>query len=312
MTSPRLYNTITLGEPSGLSNPFGRTTRGVFDIPVKKAWMKKPKDKQKTQGKEKDLGYMRHILFEGFFNLNQFPKFTKPADKTKVFKCIKSIRLRFCSSPGDVHYKQMDEIIARFTDIEKFVFAGTSHIAKAPLDRLSSTCKKGVVVLEPRLGSYPPIDWTSRYIQSIVYVFLDSGRKYHDSGWLENLGSVLIDAASRQGSLKTITIVNSATMRFSGHTRMTLRDYIARGLRAKHDADQRFPVRKAQTSTMISHLQYPTFEYLSVREYLRDNDWAGEFTDEEVKPWLDEEEAERAAKQLEEQVLEGDMAEQGV
>jgi len=295
MTSPRLYTIITLGEPSGFSDPFGRATRGVFDIPVKKAWMKKPKDKQKTQGKEKDLGYMRHILFEGFFNLNQFPKFTKPADKTKVFKCVKSIRLRFCSSPGDVHYKQMDEIIARFTNIEKLVFAGTSHIAKAPLDRLSPTCKKGVVVLEPRLGSYPPIDWTSRSIQSIVFVFLDSGRKYHDSGWLENLGSVLIDAASKQGSLKTITIVNSAIMRFSGHTRMTLRDYIARGLRSKHDADQKFSNRKAQTSTTTNTLQYPTFEYLSMREYLRDYDWAGEFTDEEVKPWLDEEDAKRAA-----------------
>ena len=291
MTSPRLYDSITLGEPSGLSDPFGRATRGVFDIPVKKAWMRKSKDKQKTQGKEKDLGHMRHIFFEGFFNLNQFPKFTKPADKSKVFKCVKSIRLRFCSSPGDVNYKQMD-IIARFTNIEKIVFAGTSHIAKAPLDRLSPTCKKGVVVLEPHLGSYPPIDWTSRCIQSIVYVFLESGRNYHDSRWLENLGSVLIDAASKQSSLKTITIVNSANMRFSVHTRMTLRDYIARGLRAKHDADQKFPNRKAQTSTMTGPLQYPTFEYLSMREYLRDYDWAGEFTDEEVKPWLDEEEAE--------------------
>jgi len=260
--------------------------------------MKKPKDKQKTQGKEKDLGYMRHILFEGFFNLNQFPKFTKPADKTKVFKCVKSIRLRFCSSPGDVHYKQMDEIIARFTNIEKLVFTGMSHIAKAPLDRLSPTCKKGVVVIEPTFGSYPPIDWSSRFLQSIVYVVLDSGKFNHDSGLLKNLAWVLIDAASKQGSLKTITMVNSPSMRSPGRSEITLRDYIARGLRLRHDADQRVSNRKAQTSTTTNTLQYPTFEYLSMREYLRDYDWAGEVTDWELKPWLDEEEAERAAGRM--------------
>jgi hypothetical protein len=40
---------------------------------------------------------------------------------------------------------------------------------------------------------------------------------------------------------------------------------------------------------------YPTLHFLTMREYLRDYEWAGEFTDEEVRPWLEEEEAERIA-----------------
>jgi len=43
--------------------------------------------------------------------------------------------------------------------------------------------------------------------------------------------------------------------------------------------------------------------------YLRDYDWAGEFTDEEVKPWLDDEEAERVAGRMEEGAIEGNTAE---
>ena len=282
--SPRLYGTIIIREASGLSDPFGQATRGVFDIPVKKAWLKTSKAKQKTQGKEKDLEYMRHIFFEGFFNLNQFPRFTKPADKTKFFAGVKSIRLRFCSSPGNVHYRQMNEIIARFTNIEKVVLAGTSHITKAPFDCLSATCKKGVVVIDPYLGSYPPLELASDSLQSLVYVFLDTGTDCFDSGWVENLGFVLIEAASKQGSLKTITIVNAPILRTSGDREMTFRQHIARGLRAKYDTEQRISNRKPQTSTTPGQLQYPTFECLSMREYLRDHDWAGEFTDEEVKP----------------------------
>jgi hypothetical protein len=289
MTSPRLYTTITLGEPSGLSDPFGRATRGVFDIPVKKAWMKKSEDKQKTQGKEKDLANIRHIFFEGYINLNQFPKFTKPADKGKAFMGVKSIRLRFRSSPEDV--KEMNDLVARSTNIEKIVLAGTSHLIKAPLDRLSATCKKGVVIIEPHLGLYPPIDWTSRSLHTIAYVFLGSRRNNCESGLLTGFACALIGAALRQGPLGTIILVNAPTIQSPGRAELTLQDYIAPRLRARHDADQRSSNQKAQTSTESSPLQYPDFEYMSMREYLRDCDWAGELTDEEVRPWLEEEEA---------------------
>jgi len=78
----------------------------------------------------------------------------------------------------------MSEMIARFTNIEKIVFAGTSHLPKAPVDRLSYTCTKGVVVIEPHLGMCPPIDWTYEFLQSLVFVWLNRGEAYKKDGQL--------------------------------------------------------------------------------------------------------------------------------
>jgi len=310
ITAPWLYNTITLGEPSGLSNPFGGGTRGIYNIPVKKAWLKTSKAEAKTQGKSKDLLYMRHIFFEAFLGLHQLPKSPLPAG-SKVFMGVKSIRLRFYSTFASNNYDHMDDIIARFTNIEKLVVTGTCHNAKVPLDRLSTTCKKGVVVIGADSKLYPPFDWTSSSLQSIVYVYLASEIKSYDVR-LARLVEVLLDAASKKGCLKTITLVNSLKAPSLEAAEMTLVEHFAQGLRAKRAAEETISNRKAQTSTAPSPLQYPTIEFLSMREYLRDHDWAGELTDEEVRPWLDEEKAERAAARLEKCVIEGDTPEWGM
>jgi hypothetical protein len=256
LAGPRLYNTLILGETSGLSDPFDVPKRGVFDIPVKKAWLQKANDKMKTQGKERDLGYVRHVFFGGYFNFNQGPKYISPAEKGRLLKSVKSIRLGSSSTSRDFDHSHTSEIIARFTNIEKLVFSGNSVLAQASLDRLPATCKTGVVIIEPHLGCFPPIDWLFRSLQTIVYMFLGTEKSY-GSGLVTHLASVLIAASPKKGSLKRIIMVNPPTLRFPGLAETTIRDYIARGLRAKHDADQTIPSQEAQTSPTTSPLQYP-------------------------------------------------------
>jgi hypothetical protein len=275
LAGPRLYNTLILRETSGLVDPFGEPKRGVFDLPVKKPWLKKTKDKMKTQGKERDMGYIRHVFFEGTFNLNQFRKINKPADKGRHLKSVKSIRLRFSSGPGDFHHKHMKETIARFSSIEKLVFAGTSHLQKAPLDRLSSTSTKGVVVIEPHLGLYPPIDWTFKSLQSLVFIWLNRGNVYHDGGKLKRLLRVLIDAATKKGCPKTITLVNFPEIRTSRRGETTIGDYLARKLQGTHHANHVTSKAGTQTEQTPSPLQYPIIKIVSMSAYLRDCDWAG-------------------------------------
>jgi hypothetical protein len=296
MAAPRLYNTLTLGETSGLTDPFRQSKRGVFDIPVKKAWMKKSKDKQKTQGKEKDLGYMRHLFFEGFFNLNQFPKSVKPADKGKTLQCVKSIRLIFFdNSQGEIHHRQMGEVAARFTNIEKLVLVGSSHLLKVPLDNVSSTCRRGVVVIDSYLGLFPPLDWTSKPFEHVVYVFINRRSACPQPELLKHFAHAIAHAASKAESSKTITIVNAPTYSTRNDPEKPLRDYICSTLHTKRHFEIKFSNRGRQTSDDAAPLQYPTLKYISMQEYLRDYDWSGEFTDEEIRPWLREQEAERVA-----------------
>lgn len=319
IAGPRLYHTLTLGETSGLANPFGGSKRGVFDIPVKKAWMKKNKDKQKTQGKEKDLGFIRHVFFEASFHSSEFPKITRPADKGKLFNSVKSIRLRF-----DPYQKETNgiEILARFTRIEKLVLVGSSQSPGVPHQLLPSTCSKRVILINRQLRVYPPTQYATGpgfprgrapHLKNEVYVFLDRDAVSPLGGFDLVLDSWVRATAvldSSYGKLPRIVIVvNPPLIRFQGHAEQTLEDCFMQLIAARKRERAASNVDTGKASSNDVPKQDPTFKFISMREYLREYDWAGEFTDEEVRPWLEEEEAERAAAQLEEEAIEGDTVE---
>jgi hypothetical protein len=307
IAGPRLYHTLTLGEASGLANPFGGTKRGVFDIPVKKAWMKKSKDKQKTQGKEKDLGLVRHIFFQGYFEPEQFPRYFKLVDRGRCLHSVKSIR--FASLPDWLDAKSksdyITEVSKRFTGLEKLVLTGSTNLPQR-YGGFTPTCNKAVILVGRQLGMYPPHLNPSSILSRVdvfVYVCIDKGLSMAMG---PHMSGVILDLAihgSRKGLRpKTFIIVNSLLLQPDGRPQETFQDCITRQVeRKKREMEP--------NTTSPASWQYPTFKFISMREYLRDYDWAGEFTDEEVRPWLEEEDAIKAAAQLEEHIIEGDKVE---
>jgi hypothetical protein len=314
IAGPRLYHTLTLGETSGLANPFGGGTRGVFDIPVKKAWMKKSKDKQKTQGKERDLGLVRHIFFQGYFEPEQFPRHNKPADKGKLLHSVKTIRISIIQTPAYDKSKYFIEMLGRFTGLEKLVLTGTCCTLRLPPGGLTSTCNKVVTLVSQRFGNYPPqihLAELEPCIGEFTYVFMD--RDAHLGSKRADLcvDILVLDIAwilsKKAHHPKTVIIVNSPLIQNEGHAEETLQDYLIRLVELrKQNPDQ---LSNDNVLTTNQSAQYPTVKFVSMGLYLRDYDWAGEFTEEEVRPWLEDEEAERAAAQLEEEIIEGTTVE---
>jgi len=305
IAGPRLYHTLTLGETSGLANPFGGTKRGVFDIPVKKAWMKKSKDKQKTQGKEKDLGLVRHICFQGYFDPEQSPRHNKPADKGRLLHSVKSIRYPFIPSTSYDMYKYFIDTLGRFTGLEKLVLFGTCSTLQLPPGALTSTCNKVVTLVSQRYGHYPPHIYSAELeacIGESRYVFMDRGTHLGSKPAGPRLNALVFNItmllSSKTLHPKTVIIVNSPLVQHQGHVEETLQDCIMRLVEL--EKQKPYHLLNDNLHTTKQSAQYPTSKFISMREYLRDYDWAGEFTDEEVKPWLDEEEAERAAGRMEE------------
>jgi hypothetical protein len=300
IAGPRLYHTLTLGETSGLANPFGAKKRGVFDIPVKKAWMKKSKDKQKSQGKEKDLGLVRHIFFQGGFDTGQFPRHIKPADRGKLLHSVKTIRVPLIPTTTYDKYRYFIEIIGRFTGLEKLVLFGTCSTLQLPPGGLTSTCNKLVTLVSQRHENYPPHIYSAEIedcIGEFTYVFMDRGMPLRSKPADPRLGILVSNISmllpSKAHRPMTVIIVNSPLIQHRGHAEETLQDCITRLVETRKQKPDQLLNDNLHTTNQSA--QYPTFKFVSMREYLRDYDWAGEFTDEEVRPWLEEEEAERAA-----------------
>jgi len=309
IAGPRLYHTLTLGETSGLANPFGRTKRGVFDIPVKKAWMKKSKDKQKTQGKERDLGLIQHVFVEGYFDPSKLPKFIEPADKVRLFNSVKSVRLKLDRDPNDPLGIRRVEILERFSRIEKLVLAGSSWSSAATLQGHSSTCRKRVILINRQLRIYPPSHYASgpgrplgptHRIETDVYVFTDKWSLSPPGGLDPALDSWVRKTTvleSDYGKLShTIIVVNPPkSIRYEGRAQQCLEDCFMQMVASRKRERAALNVHIGQPSLNDVPMEGPTFKFISMTEYLRDYDWTGEFTDEEARSWLDEEEAERAA-----------------
>jgi hypothetical protein len=258
--------------------------------------MKKSKTKQKSQGKEKDLGHVRHI----FFGDTPDPDFAtawpsaKKSDKKIFYNSIKSVRFEIPSTGSSgsnrPYMNFMDGTLERLTGIEKLVLAGSGmqHMTSFTSTSSSPNWNKAVIMLDPRSMAAPSfLGETSQTLDTIVYAFRHWNVLHVYAQFLQ---LHLAHHATCDGALKRILVVNAETTRGGTDFQKRVEVEIAR---TKTEDPDRADVLEPD-GTFIPHT-YPTLQFLTMREYLRDCDWAGEFTDEEVRPWLEEEEAERIA-----------------
>lgn len=297
----KLYHTITTGEYSAFSDPFGgNSRRGPFDIPVKKAWMKKSKMKQKSQGKEKDLGHVRHIFFGDTADpdiLKVWPS-EKRTDQKNFYNAITSVRFDIPSGSSYVPRPYggfIDGTLVRLTGVEKLVLAIPQAIVMDDFSfaSLSPSWSKVVMIMGPHSRIAPCIRQSrralgkSQTLNTVVYAFR-SLKVTHT--YERHIQRSLARAATRDDALITMLVVNAEKMR--GVTDFQQRVELEIARMKEEDSAHTAPSAPDDTAQPP---RYPTVRFLTMREYLRDYDWAGEFTEQEVRPWLEEEEAERIA-----------------
>lgn len=298
----KLYHTITIGEYSGFSDPFGgNSRRGPFDIPVKKAWMKKSKMKQKSQGKEKDLGHVRHIFFGDTADpdiLKVWPS-EKRTDQKNFYNAITSVRFDIPSGSSYVPRPYggfIDGTLVRLTRVEKLVLATPYIIAigDRSFAALSPNWSKVVIILDTRIQNVPCISQSRpalgkpETLNTVVYAFRSLEVTYMHERHIQRS---LARAATRGDAQLTMLFVNAEKTRGVADFQQQVELQIAR----IKDEDSARTAPSAPDDT-AQPPRYPTVRFLTMREYLRDYDWAGEFTEQEVRPWLEEEEAERIAE----------------
>jgi hypothetical protein len=305
IAAPRLYHTITIKEKSGLSDPYGKSTRGVFDIPVPKAWMKKTANKQKTQGKEKDLGFVRHIFFEGAIGLDSTPTFTKEADKKRFHAGVKSIQI--APEPGCSYYQYSQPIIDLFADIEKVgvVEGSRTRNSRLPVILLPKRCKKAVAIFPAgscfdllyEIGSRPRFNST---LKTLVFVFLPLTNNGHPGhSYVSLIYDAIVEAAIREVSHQKLLIVGQVVdIAFSpDNIQFTVRDVLVKSIEQHRQYLTSLKARNAggadtaaSPSSNVDPPRYPIVEFLTIREYLRDHDWAGEFQESQVRKMIEDEE----------------------
>lgn len=283
IVAPRLYHTITLTDSSGLSDPFGGAKRGVLDIPVKKAWMKKTKAKQKTQGKEKDLGHIRHLFFEG-----RIPPDFRESNR-KLLESVRTIRFRLFTNYEELDNRYIRKTVSRPSEDGKLVFTGLDSRCLSELSW--SAIKYSTVVIHLHRLQVSPIEWAydpAQFRGNVKYVFLDQikvNRPVHMNAHLGIAIRGIAHAGSRTRGPRTILVVNAPdNVIYPGAAEQSMEECVTEFVELEKKKDN-----SLTSSTDVVPPQYPTIKFLSMREYLRDYDWAGEFTDEEVKPWLEDE-----------------------
>jgi len=262
--------------------------------------MKKSKMKQKSQGKEKDLGHVRHI----FFGDTADPDFLKAwpsarrTDQKNFYNAITSVRFDIPSGPSNVprpYGEFIDGTLECLTGVEKLVLAGPEVIDMGDhlFASVSPNWSKVVIIMYPQSQVAPYIRLSrpalskSQTLDTIVYAFR-SPKVTHTSE--RHIQRSLARAATRDDALITMLVVNADKTR--GVTDFQQRVELEIARMKEEDSAHTAPLTSDDTAKSP---RYPTVRFLTMREYLRDYDWAGEFTEQEVRPWLEEEEAERIA-----------------
>jgi len=258
--------------------------------------------KQKYQGKEKDLGHVRYI----FFGDTADPDFLKVwpsvqrTDQRKLYNAITSVRFDIPSDSSGMPRPYRGFIVGTLmclTGVEKLVLAGpgVNVMDKFSITSVSPNVSKAVIMIDPWSVTAPfisqskPSHGKSQTLSTIVYAFR-SFKFPHVS--LTSVQLHLARAATRNDAGIKILVVNAETARGGTEFQQRVEVEIAK-IKGK-DSTHTAPSTPDDTAKSP---QYPTLRFLTMREYLRDYDWAGEFTEQEVRPWLEEEEAERIAEQ---------------
>jgi hypothetical protein len=280
LVAPKLYHTVTI---EGQTSDEGSDRVGVFDIPVKKARRKSKKKRNvkskkarnvKVQGKKEDLKHVRHVYFANSFDPSEFT--VGSIDPSQIV----SVRMHYTANPLDESNQHIPPILSKFTGLEKLVVTGNYFWDLPKLNRVSNTCTKIVSFIRSGFPSFQDhlgmLD--HKGLETFVYIVGDMSNSSLWTGDVQgpDVVPLLILLTRELKTRQTVIIVNAPVMHLAGgRIEETFESWVTRLL------DGMFKQMEANVQKDPTRL-YPVAKFMSMFEYLRDYEHAGEFTEEEM------------------------------
>jgi hypothetical protein len=282
ITAPILYHTVTVGD-----SVHDRAPRHIaFDIPVKKAWMVVKKNKQKTQGKERDLDHIRHVLFVAPRDYDNNLLIKKPIANIRLWSNVKSVRFEipWWDDPCRNEFVEtLTPALVRFPEIETVILSGLSRGKLGGVFRsLPPKCSKLVTIgLSPAqelsfLCPYP----SGPSLNTVVHV-----SKFFTASCRQDVLSFADGLARRLSSPGSLSIVVVDSWHSEAGDMTDLEELVDSNIARLKAESKAAATSKPASEDDEPIVQYPTVRYIAMSDYLREYNCEGEFTEDELRPW---------------------------
>lgn len=310
IAAPVLYHTVKLVYPHSL-NPYDRNSgsRGSnpFNIPAKKKWITR---KSKVPSKEQNLAYIRHVTF-GDHAEGQCGEAMRTLHQSSIRSLsLESVRLEHGSG-----------LVSHFIDFQRgwlncaagskvkaprvILFGTTPVFSRSPIPTTETIC---VFDFTKELGPPPssPSSLTSATIPSLkclqntstrsIYIFkpdrplgafydklhvsVDGTPAFLYTHWIKFLALVATDAW-KSPTTKEVLIVEVESVNRALRTGATEED-LSRLMDPVAEVQQH--VARQRPKDLKEEKPFE-LKFVTMQEYLRDHDWTGVFTEQEIQGW---------------------------